>query len=120
MSDFPTRELPTRPAAPAWGQLSDEGRTASVVRFAVPGRTWTFPYHVLQWWSLEAGDTETLSVHAGAQVITLRGRKLAAIRDALDSGRAELVQQMSDRSVAANAGDTVVHSLTVQPPAGAE
>lgn len=120
MNDFPTRELPPRPAMPAWGRVLDDGRTAAVVRFAVPGHTWSFPYHVLQWWELEAGDTETLSIHTGVRVVTLRGRKLAVIRDALETGRVELVQQMSDRAVAVHAGHTAVHSLTVQPPDGAE
>lgn len=120
MNSFPTREPLARPTPPLWGRQLDEGKSAPVVRFAQPQRVCSFPYHTLNWWELEAGDTETLTIHTTARVITIRGRRLAVIRDALDAGRLELVQQMTERASAAAPGETTIHSITVHPPPGAE
>lgn len=116
MNPFPVREPAARPAPPPWGRLVDEGKASPVVRFALPQHTHSFPYHAFLHWELEAGEPETLTVHTSTARVTLRGRKLAVIRDGLETGRLELVQVVPERRAAANPAETVVHAITVTPP----
>lgn len=97
MSNFPSRELIPPPPPLPWGKLVDEGRLASVIRFVTPQQTVSWPMHGLLRWTWTPGDPESLVIHASGATITLNGRKLEAIRDALDAGRLQQVQVMTER-----------------------
>lgn len=107
MSNFPTRELIPPPPPLPWGQLVDEGKLAAVVRFVTPQQTASWPVHGLIRWLWTPGEAELLVIHASGGTITITGRKLDAVRDALDSGRLQQVQVMTERGGGAGAGPFV-------------
>lgn len=113
MSNFPPRELPPLPPPPPWGRLTDEGRHASVIRFVTSERTISWPCHALVRWEWTSGDNQTLQVHAAGGVVTITGKRLDVLRDALDAGRLERVQVMTERAAAANVADPFVREITV-------
>lgn len=97
MSNFPTRELIPPPPPLPWGRLVDEGKLAAVVRFVTPQQTVSWPMHGLIRWIWTPGETESLVVHAAGATITVTGRKLDVVRDALDAGRLQQLQMMTER-----------------------
>lgn len=107
MSHFPSRELSPLPPPPAWGRLSEEGRFATVVRFVTAEGTFSWPCHGLIRWEWKAGDLQCLIVHAAGAVVTITGRRLDVLRDALDAGRLECVQVMAERTFAIESGPHV-------------
>jgi hypothetical protein len=104
MSKFPARELIPPPPPLPWGRLVDEGRLAAVVRFVTPQQTASWPVHGLIRWVWTSGETESLVIYASGATITITGRKLEPIRDALDSGRLQQVQVMTERGGATATG----------------
>ena len=97
MSNFPIRELIPPPPPLPWGRLVDEGKLAAVVRFVTPQQTVSWPMHGLSRWSWTPGAPESLVIHVSGATITVSGQRLDVIRDALDSGRLQQVQVMTER-----------------------
>lgn len=83
----PGKKPLTPSAPPSWGELSPDGRTARVVRFAPGDRVVTFPADEFQRWEHAAGEPERLTITAGKEQIVIEGRELGEIRAALDLGR---------------------------------
>ncbi len=83
----PGRKPLTRPAPPSWGEISPDGRTALVVRFALGDRVVTFPADEFKRWEHVAGEPELLTIATGKEEIVIEGRELAEIRAALDLSR---------------------------------
>lgn len=75
------------PLVPTWGVVASEDEAPSVLRLECADRTESLPYHTLTRWTHHPGADETLTIQAGSLVVTVRGRELAPIRDALDAGR---------------------------------
>lgn len=115
MSIFPTRELIPPPPPLPWGRLVDEGKLAAVVRFVTPQQTVSLPVHGLIWWVWTPGGAESLVVHTSGATITITGRKLDAVRDALDSGRLQQVQVMTERGALAVTGP-IIRGITITIP----
>lgn len=90
----------TPPSTPlTWGKIADEGRTAIVLRLVLVDRTITFPYSAFFRWELAVDDTEILTIHAWPQAtVTVRGRNLAPLRDALDAARLEHIRAQGERA----------------------
>jgi hypothetical protein len=101
----------------SWGRLSSEGRSAAVVRFILPDRTVSFPYHTLAYWEHSVGETETLSILAGSNLVTIRGRRLGVLRDGLDMTRLDQVRAQGERAALRAAPDeTWIQSIDVSKP----
>jgi hypothetical protein len=101
------------PAAPAWGIISDDGEPPGVLRLEWQDRSESIPYHTLTRWSLESGDSDTLVIIAGGVTVTVRGRELVAVRDALDTGRLACLRAVGARYALARTG-TVITEITVK------
>jgi hypothetical protein len=105
---------PLANAATTWGRLTDEGRSAVVLRAVLTDRTVSLPYHTLARWELSLGETETLIVHSGPLVVTVRGRRLGPLRDALDTARLEQVRAQGERAALhAVATEPWIQSITI-------
>jgi hypothetical protein len=105
------------PSDPAWGRLAVKGETAPVVRFAVGDRSVSFPLHGLTRWELQPGPTDTLTIRAADETVTVRGNGLAVVRDALDEGSLLLLRVKPGRFPAAPAGETIVTGITFEAKA---
>lgn len=102
----------SEPVSPSWGLVADAGENISVVRFETSTGAHTFPYHTLTRWTLSAAADE-LRIHAGREIVTLRGRHLGVLRDALDEGRLKLVRPTAARYEAIRTG-TAVRSIELE------
>ncbi len=54
-----------------------------------------------------SGTADELVIQAGRDMINIRGRQLAAIRDSLDSGRLRVLRASNERYVAGRPGPVV-------------
>ncbi|OAM91122.1 hypothetical protein AW736_04935 [Termitidicoccus mucosus] len=100
---------------PVWGRLADENRTAIVVRFVLPDRTVSLPYHTLVRWELSIGESETLAIQAAGVLVTVRGRLLAVLRDGLDQARLEQVRAQGERAaLRAAPGEPWIQGIAVE------
>ena len=84
---FPGAKLLTRPAPPNWGEITPEGRTATVVRFALGDRWVSFPADQFKRWEHAPGEPELLSIRTDKEEIIIEGGELGEVRAALDLGR---------------------------------
>ncbi|MEN9402036.1 MAG: hypothetical protein RL091_739 [Verrucomicrobiota bacterium] len=100
------------PAAPIWGIVAGEDETPLVLRLEWADRTESLPYHTLTRWTLEVGSEDVLTLHAARLVLTIRGRALAPVREALDSGRLVSVRATEVRYLPLKSG-TLVTGITV-------
>lgn len=85
------------PVSPVWGELADAGQTVSVVVFVCADAAYTYPYHTLSRWVWAPGATDTLRVQAGEDEVTIHGRNLHAIGDALGSARLRVLRATNER-----------------------
>lgn len=110
-----TPEKPQGHASPVWGRLTEEGRTAIVVRFILLDRTLSLPYHTLVRWELSVGDGESLVIQAAGVLVTIRGRHLAPLRDGLDQARLEQVRAQGERAaLRATPGEPWIQGIAVE------
>jgi len=114
MTDFPTRELTPLPPPPPWGRLTDEGKFATVIRFVTADGTFSWPCHGLIRWEWKSGEAQSLTIYAAGASITVTGRRLDVLRDALDAGRLERVQLMTDRTLGSDT-EPQVRGITIAP-----
>ncbi len=84
-------------AAPSWGELADEGQPVSVVVFECSEAIYSYPYHTLSRWVLAPGASDTLRIKAGGDEVTIEGRNLRVVGDALCSARLRLLRVANDR-----------------------
>jgi hypothetical protein len=95
----------------AWGVVGDASE--AVVRFECADATYSFPYHRLDQWALYSGKTERLTIRAAEETITIFGRELSRIRDALDVGRLKIVHCQQARYKSLNCG-TIITNMIVE------
>jgi hypothetical protein len=93
----PDRKPSESPPPPTWGELADAGEQVGVIRFECAAGDYSFPYHVLSRWALHAGPPESLIIQAGKDTVTVHGRQLSAVRDALEAGRLRVLRATSPR-----------------------
>lgn len=102
------------PTPPAWGLLAAKGDAAAAVRFVTGSGSVSFPYHTLSRWELSTGATDRLVVRAGREQVTLTGRSLATLRDALDEGILLQVRVSPARYAEVRSG-IMVTSIAIEP-----
>lgn len=76
-----------RPAAPSWGRLAKDGETARALCFCLEKRSVSYPADAIARWEFLLGNPDALVITADQETITVLGRKLIVLRDALNSGR---------------------------------
>ena len=105
------------PAAPlprvrAWGVLTDDDETAQVVRFVIADRSVSFPFHAFKRWEFNPETTDTLVIRVEDEIVTVQGRGLAAVRDALDAGALLVLRVKPGRAPSAPPDETTVTGIT--------
>lgn len=79
-----------------WGRINLTSAGFDVVRFCqrpdgLPEQTHSYPYRVLSSWHWTDGAPEELRIEASADQVTVRGRGLERIVEALDQGTLEIL-----------------------------
>jgi hypothetical protein len=100
------------PRVRAWGVLTDNDETAQVVRFVVADRSVSFPFHAFKRWEFNPGTTDTLVIRVEDEIVTVQGRGLAAVRDALDAGALLVLRVKPGRVPSAPPDETTVTGIT--------
>jgi hypothetical protein len=75
------------PPQPTWGDIAPVGKTATVLRLALPDRWVSFPVGQLTQWEHQVGEPELLIILTAKREIVVTGQDLTDIRIALDLGR---------------------------------
>lgn len=110
-------QFENEPVAPpsrtrSWGVLTANDETAQVVRFVVGDRSVSFPLHAFKRWELVSGATDTLTIRIDQEIVTVQGRGLAVVRDALDAGELLVLRAKPGRLPSAPPDETTVTGLT--------
>lgn len=100
------------PRVRAWGVLTDDNETAQVVRFVDADRSVSFPLHAFKRWEFNPGTTDTLVIRVEEELVTVQGRGLAAVRDALDAGALLVLRVKPGRAPSAPPDETSVSGIT--------
>jgi len=79
-----------------WGRINPGAPSFDVVRFCkgpihIAQKTHSYPYRVISSWHWIEGELEELKIEAGADLITVTGRGLDCIVEALDRGTLEIL-----------------------------
>lgn len=98
---------------PKWGILAEAGDAVSSIRFECADGAYSYPYHALTRWVLQAGVPERLVIDAGADKVTVCGRGLEVVRDGLDAGRLRAIRALAERYVNESSG-VIITSLKVE------
>ena len=81
-----------------WGKINPTSSGFDVVRFCQRERgaekTHSYPYRVISSWHWTDGDTEELRIVTGADEVTIKGRGLDRIVEALDRGALEVLCEL--------------------------
>lgn len=85
------------PSSPTWGELADTDQPVSVVVFECAATMYSYPYHTLSRWVLTVAPTATLRIRAGGDEVTIHGRNLKSISDALNSSRLKVIRETTGR-----------------------
>jgi hypothetical protein len=102
-----------------WGRINPVSDSFDVVRFcqnAAGGRekTHSYPYRVITSWHwTDAAPEEELKIEASADLITVRGRGLDQIVDALDRGMLEILREIPGITPAPEDGMIWISTITV-------
>lgn len=110
----PEREALPPLNGPGWGRLAEKGTTAAVVSFVIGENSVSYPAHGLKRWELSPGPPEMLKIEAGEEVVTVSGRGLHVIRDALDAGLLVSLRVRTGRFAPVSTGETVVLEINIR------
>lgn len=78
-----------------WGRINPGSPSFDVLRFSQrENRTHSYPYRVLSSWHWTDGPVEELRIEAGADLVTIRGRGLDRIVEALDRGVLAILREI--------------------------
>jgi hypothetical protein len=99
-----------------WGRINPESASFDVVRFCQGAgghqRTHSYPYRVISSWHWTAGETEELRIKASADLVTVRGRGLDRIVEALDRSTLEILREIPPE--ASSSDDEAIFVLAIQ------
>ena len=107
-----TEPVARQPRTRPWGVLTEDEETAQVVRFVVGDRSVSFPFHSFKRWEFNPGTTDTLAIRIEEEIVTVQGRGLAAVRDALDAGALLILRVKPGRLPSASSEETTVTGIT--------
>jgi len=104
------------PLSGPWGRIHDD--SMQTVRFQKTDKwnsvTYSYPYRSLSRWTYrKAYSSEEIIIQAVTDTVTITGRNLEKLVEALDNGKLDLVREMGDGS-ALSASPIVVHSIAVK------
>jgi len=104
------------PFSGPWGRIHDD--PMSTVRFQKTDKwnsvTYSYPYRSLSRWKYrKAYSNEEIIIQAVTDTVTITGRNLEKLVEALDHQKLDLVREMGD-GAALSSSPIIVHSIAVK------
>jgi hypothetical protein len=102
-----------------WGQINPEPQSAVVLRLSKKTspsteETHSYPYRALSCWHWRGGvANETLEIEAGSDLVTVTGRGLERLLEALDRSSLEILREASTGTGAGNEDTIWISSLQI-------
>jgi hypothetical protein len=78
------------------------------VRFELVDRVFSMPAASLKSWESLSGTDEKIVIHAASGKVTVIGRGLEAVHDALDNGRLQVLRESPGASAALHDGPVIL------------
>jgi hypothetical protein len=122
---------PNKPSAPivvadtwsgSWGKINPSPQSAQTLRLYKGGsssidESYSYPYRTLSSWHWRRElQQEELKIEAGPDTVTIRGKGIVRLLDALDAGALETVRENSNVDVSSLDAAIVVKSLVIEKP----
>jgi hypothetical protein len=102
-----------------WGRINPEPQSVVVLRFCkkpspATEESYSYPYRVLSSWHWRGGvSEEELKIEAGADLVSVKGRGLDRLAEALDLNALETVQEEPAGNSAETENPIWVSSITI-------
>jgi hypothetical protein len=122
--DLPNESTPAvskpNPWSGPWGKINPSPQTAQTLRLckrvsSSAEESFSYPYRSLASWQWRRElQEEELKIEAGPDAITLRGKGLSRLVDALDTGALEIVRESSIGAASSVEDTIVVQSLIIE------
>lgn len=113
INSHPGKDPLAPPAPRAWGVVAAERQTASALRLVLADRSVSYPVNELKRWEHVAGNPETITILAGREVVTIEGRNLVEVRQALDDARLRELRSASAKATVRSGPQ--VNRITIEP-----
>jgi len=103
-----------------WGKINPSPQSAQTLRLCKDGassaaESFSYPYRSLSSWRWRRElQREELKIEAGPDSITIRGKELSRLVDALDTGALEIVREASRLEASSLENSIVVESLLIE------
>ena len=122
--DLPNESTPPiakpDPWSGPWGKINPSPQSAQTVRLckgvsSSAEESFSYPYRSLSSWQWRRDlQREELRIEAGPDAITIRGKGLSRLVDALDTGALETVRERSSATEASLENTILVESLIIE------
>ena len=105
-----------------WGRINPEPQSVVVLRLCKKTstsfeETHSYPYRGLSCWHWRGGrDGEELEIEAGSDLVTVKGRGLDRIVDALEKGSLEKLCEIRNESASSEESLIWVSNITIENP----
>lgn len=100
----------------SWGSISPTPRSVEAVQFRKMENgkeieIVAYPYRLLTRWSLKPGRPERMEIEVASETVTIAGRGLERLMEALNEGQLQCVREQGERDLA---GELQVYSIVVK------
>ena len=122
--DLPNESTPLvskpDPWSGLWGKINPSSQSAQTLRLckgasSTAEESFSYPYRSLSSWQWRRElQEEELKIEAGPDAITIRGKGLIRLVDALDTGALETVRESSSTTALSLENTIVVESLMIE------
>jgi len=122
--DLPNESTPLvskpDPWSGPWGKINPSSQSAQTLRLckgasSTAEESFSYPYRSLSSWQWRRElQEEELKIEAGPDAITIRGKGLIRLVDALDTGALETVRESSSTTALSLENTIVVESLMIE------
>ena len=102
-----------------WGRINPEPQSAVVLRLCkkpspATEESYSYPYRVLSSWHWRGGvSEEELKIEASTDLITVKGRRLDRLVEALDQTALEILREVRENSPAESENSIWVSSIAI-------
>jgi hypothetical protein len=103
-----------------WGRINPNSQPFDVVRFCqgtttASEKTHSYPYRVISSWHwANAVTEEELKIEASADLITVKGRGLDRVVEALDRGMLEILREIPQEMLSEKESPIWVSAITIE------